>query len=192
MDDNVKIKIKNRSHSPVYYHVADMGNLERVFSGLEEKVVTFEEVRKLNGTTGGHVLLRDYLVIKNEQAVKELGIPVEPEYYYEKQDVIRILKEGSMDEFLDCLDFAPDGVIDMIKEYAVTLPLNDVAKREVLLEKFDYDVGKTIEIKKISEEGMEKQGKATQRRAAVPSKGDSNQSKTGSTGARRVSVNTEK
>ena len=66
MDDSVKIKIKNRSHSPVYYHVEDMGNLQRVFNGLEEKIVTFEEIRKLNGTIGGQVLLKDYLVIKNE------------------------------------------------------------------------------------------------------------------------------
>ena len=66
MDDSTKIKVKNRSHSPVVYIVPDMGNLRREFSGLEEKIVTFEELRKLNGTYGGSVLLREYLVIRDE------------------------------------------------------------------------------------------------------------------------------
>jgi len=39
------------------------------------------------------------------------------------------MKTGSLDEFLDCLDFAPEGVTDLIKTLAVELPLNDVAKR---------------------------------------------------------------
>ena len=79
-----------------------------------------------------------------------------------------------MDEFLDCLDFAPDGVIDLIKQYAVALPLNDVAKREALKNKFDYDVDNVINVIKATKEGQEEQeGKTvTKRRAAVPSKGD--------------------
>jgi len=36
---------------------------------------------------------------------------------------------GSLDEFLDCLDFAPEGVKDLIKTLSVELPLNDVSKR---------------------------------------------------------------
>ena len=107
MEDNAKVKVKNRSHSPVVYVVPDMGNLRREFSGLEEKIITFEELRKLNGTYGGSVLLKDYLVIRDEQAVKDLNFDVEPEYFYSKEDVERILTKGSMDEFLDCLDFAP-------------------------------------------------------------------------------------
>ena len=96
-----------------------------------------------------------------------------------------------MDEFLDCLDFAPQGVIDLIKEYAVTLPLNDVAKREALLDKFDYDVNKIIEVRRASTEEEEK--KTVQgRRAAVPSKEDSAGTKAATTGGRRVTVTVPK
>ena len=146
-----------------------------------------QALRKLNGTYGGSVLLKDYLVIRDEQAVKDLNFDVEPEYFYNKEDIERILTKGSMDEFLDCLDFAPQGVIDLIKEYAVTLPLNDVAKREVLLNKFDYDVNKIIEVRRASTEEEEK--KTVQgRRAAVPSKEDSAGTKAAITGGRRVTV----
>ena len=190
MEDNAKVKVKNRSHSPVVYVVPDMGNLRREFSGLEEKIITFEELRKLNGTYGGSVLLKDYLVIRDEQAVKDLNFDVEPEYFYNKEDVERILTKGSMDEFLDCLDFAPQGVIDLIKEYAVTLPLNDVAKREVLLDKFDYDVNKIIEVRRASTEEEEKKT-AQGRRAAVPSKDGENQKNNPGNGGRRVIIKQE-
>lgn len=192
MEDNAKVRVKNRSHSPVVYVVPDMGNLRREFSGLEEKIVTFEELRKLNGTYGGSVLLKDYLVIRDEQAVKDLNFDVEPEYFYNKEDVERILTKGSMDEFLDCLDFAPQGVIDLIKEYAVTLPLNDVAKREVLLDRYDYDVNKIIEVRRASAEEEEEKKTVQGRRAAVPSKEDSAGTKAATTGGRRVTATVSK
>ena len=191
MDDSTKIKVKNRSHSPVVYIVPDMGNLRREFSGLEEKIVTFEELRKLNGTYGGSVLLREYLVIRDEQAIKQLNFEVEPEYFYTKEDVKRLLTTGSMDEFLDCLDFAPDGVIELIKEYAVTLPLNDVAKREVLLEKYDYDVNKIIEIRRASEIEEEEKKKASERRAGAASAGKETSTSATQGKVRRVSNTTK-
>ena len=190
MDDSTRIKVKNRSHSPVVYIVPDMGNLRREFSGLEEKIVTFEELRKLNGTYGGSVLLREYLVIRNEQAIKQLNFDVEPEYFYTKDDVERLLTTGSMDEFLDCLDFAPDGVIELIKEYAVTLPLNDVAKREVLLNRYDYDVNKIIEIRK--ETSVKEQKKVVnERRAGAVSAGNGTSTSATQDKSRRVSNTTK-
>ena len=186
MEDSTKIRLKNRAHCPIVYFVPDMGNLRREFSPLEEKIITFEELRKLNNTPGGAVLLKQDLIIRDSQAIEELNLQVEPEYYYEKEDVDRLLKDGTYEEFLDCLDFAPMGVIDLLKQQAVALPLNDVRKREALLERYDFDVAKTLQIRKITNEGQEeKEVKTTQRRAAAPS-GKSSGSKTESTGARRV------
>jgi len=59
-----------------------------------------------------------------------------------------LLQHGSLDEFLDCLDFAPEGVLDLIKEYAVTLPLNDVAKRQAILDKLGFNVTVAIDLQK--------------------------------------------
>ena len=62
------------------------------------------------------------------------------------------MKTGSLDEFLDCLDFAPEGVKDLIKNLAVDLPLNDVAKREAIFNKLGFNVDNAIRIKKESED----------------------------------------
>jgi len=61
------------------------------------------------------------------------------------------MQTGSLDEFLDCLDFAPEGVKDLIKNLAVDLPLNDVAKREAIFNKLGFNVDNAIRIKKESD-----------------------------------------
>lgn len=192
IEDSKKVKIINRAgNGVVSYSIPDMGNLQRVFQDGEEKIITFEEVRKLSYIPGGMVLLNDYLIVKDRQVLEELNITPEQEYYYTKEDIVRLMKEGSLDEFLDCLDFAPEGVLETIKTLSVELPLNDVAKRKAILEKMNFNVDNAVRNKQLIEQedknsfdGSVKPVK--QRRAAARSNEDSDQSKSGSTGARRV------
>ena len=184
MEDDKKIKVKNRTNGVVVYVVPDMGNLKREFQGQEEKIVTFEEIRKLSYTPGGDILIKDYLVIKDPEVLKELNINVEPEYFYNKEEVINLLEHGTLDEFLDCLDFAPDGVLELVKEYAVTLPLNDVSKRKAIRDKLNFDVDKAIDLQQEQLHGL--QETTAKRRAAVPSKTDQDQKKNASSKGRRV------
>jgi len=75
----------------------------------------------------------------------------EQEYFYTKEDIIRLMQEGSLDEFLDCLDFAPEGVLESIKTLSVELPLNDVAKRKAILEKLNFNVDNAVRNKELIE-----------------------------------------
>jgi len=61
-----------------------------------------------------------------------------------EQDVINLLKNGTLDEFLDCLDFAPVGVIELVKRFAVQLPLADYDKRQALKNKTGFDVDAAV------------------------------------------------
>ena len=189
MEDNRKVKIINRAgNGVVSYTIPDMGNLQRVFQDGEEKVVTFEEVRKLSYIPGGMVLLNDYLVINDKQVLEELNMAPEQEYFYTKEDIERLMKEGSLDEFLDCLDFAPEGILQAIKTMSVELPLNDVAKRKAILEKLNFNVDNAIRNKQLIEQENEFDGSVkpvNKRRAAAPKDGK-NQSDSGHTSARRV------
>jgi hypothetical protein len=65
---------------------------------------------------------------------------VEPEYHMTERDVVGLIKTGSLDAFLDALDFAPVGVIDLIKKLSVEIPLMDMAKRNALKAKTGFDV----------------------------------------------------
>ena len=61
-----------------------------------------------------------------------------------EQQVVDLLLHGSLDEFLDCLDFAPTGVIELIKKFAFQLPLSDYEKRKALKNKTGFDVDAAI------------------------------------------------
>lgn len=151
MDKNTIFKVKNRSDGRVVYTIPEMNNLRREFAPGEVKEITCGELEALCYLPGGVVLVRDYLQL-TEKALEELQITVEPEYNMSEQDIINLLQTGTLDEFLDALDFAPDGVVDLIKKFAVNLPLNDVAKREALMKKTGFDVAKAIEINRLDKE----------------------------------------
>ena len=119
LDKNTLIKVTNRDNGSVGYAIPDLGNLQRRFEAGETKEVTMEELRKLSYTIGGNVILKEYLLIHNKEAVEELLGTVEPEYYYEEEDVKNLLEKGTLDELKDCLDFAPEGTIELVKKVAV-------------------------------------------------------------------------
>lgn len=79
---------------------------------------------------------------------------------------------GTLDQFLDCLDFSPEAVKESIKDIAVELPLNDMAKRDAIREKLGFDVTKAIEIKNTKYDGDNANAGGTEpvttRRAATP------------------------
>lgn len=149
MEKTTPIKVLNRDNGSVVYAIPEMGGLRRVFQAGETKEVTFEELEKLSYIPGGKELLTDSLVIlNNSEAIEELIGHVEPEYSYTEEDIKKIMLHGSIDEFLDCLDFSPAGVKDIIKTLAVELPLNDVAKREAIFNKLGFNVDNAIKIQK--------------------------------------------
>ena len=149
MERNTLIKVLNRDNGSVVYSIPEMNGLRRVFQKGETKQVTFEELQKLSYIPGGMELLKDSLVIlDNTEARNILLGEVEPEYSYTEDDIINLMKNGSLEQFLDCLDFAPGGVKDLIKSLSVKLPLNDVAKREAIFNKLGFNVDNAIRIQK--------------------------------------------
>lgn len=164
MEKSTLIKVLNRDNGAVVYAIPEMNGLKRVYQAGETKEITFEEIEKLSYIPGGMELLQDCLVIlDNDEAIKRILGHVEPEYSYTKDDVINLMKNGSLDEFLDCLDFAPEGVKDLIKTLSVELPLNDVAKREAILNKLGFNVDNAIRIKRQSEEPTKEEPTARRR-----------------------------
>ena len=139
MDENKLYKVTNRSAGRVIYKIPEDG-IRREFQPKEVKRLPYGELAKLTMQPGGRALMENYLLIESEDVTEELNIHTEPEYYYTDEEVINLIKSGSQDEWLDMLDFAPEGVLDLIKAYSVSIPLNDVAKRKALLDKTGFSV----------------------------------------------------
>ena len=153
MDKNKMVKVINKFNGIVGYEVPELG-VNRTFYPKESKNISYDELEKLSYLPGGSSILKNYLEIADEEVIMELfNIKPEPEYHYSEDDVKKLLTTGSLDQFLDCLDFAPPVIIDMIKDMAVTLPLNDMEKREAIKDKIGFDVTKAIEIKNTKYDG---------------------------------------
>lgn len=156
LDKNTLVKVTNRDNGSVGYSIPDLGNLQRRFEAGETKEVTAEELRKLSYSIGGKVILDEYLIIHNKELVEELLGEVEPEYYFEENDVKELLEKGSLDALKDCLDFAPEGTIELVKKVAVETELNDIKKREAIQASTGFNVTSAIEVnKETSEEKTE-------------------------------------
>ena len=153
MDKSALIKVINRYSGVVGYDVPDLQVHRNFFPG-ETKDISYEELEKLSFVPGGEVILREYLEITDKEVANNLlHKSPEPEYYYSEEDVKKIMQQGTLDQFLDCLDFAPSVILDMIKTLAVDMPLNDVSKRDAIKEKLGFDVTRAIEIKNTKYDG---------------------------------------
>lgn len=144
MNKDQIVSVVNRSSGQVIYRIPELG-IRRTFAPNEKKDITVGEIEKLTYQAGGTALLREYLQVLNPQTTADFNIHTEAEYWMTKDQVIELLKTGSLDALKDALDFAPQGVKDLIKEWAVKLPLNDVAKREAIKEQLKFDVTAAIE-----------------------------------------------
>ena len=186
IDEKKIVRVTNRDNGHVGYKIPDMNNLVRDFSANETKNITVEELKKLAYISGGPTLIRDYLVIEDPEVVEEILGDVEPEYYYNEEDVKKLLLNGSLDELKDCIEFAPKGTVDLVKQLAVELPINDITKRNAILDMTGFNVDAAIMINEETKDEMEdtqrvrrvnepvkEEVKSTGRRTAAPTVSES-------------------
>ena len=145
MSDKKLYAVKNRSAGTVVYRIPEDG-IRREFIPGETKQISYDELLKLSYRPGGRRLMANYLSIQSQEATASLNIHTEPEYWMDEQKIVDLIKNGSLDAWKDFLDFAPTGAIDLAKNFCVSLPLNDVAKREALKAQTGFDVTKAIEL----------------------------------------------
>lgn len=135
--------VKNRSAGIVVYRIPEL-SIRREFAPGETKKIAKEELVKLAYQPGGSELINDYLLIDNDSVLNTLNIQPEPEYFLTEDQIIDLIKNGSVDAWIDCMNFAPVGVMDLVKKYSVSVPLSDYEKRKILKEKTGYDVDAAI------------------------------------------------
>ena len=160
------IKLTNRDTGFVGYTIDDL-NIHRRFTPGETKEVTFEELERLSWAAGGKEMLRDYLIIEDKEAAEEILGNVEPEYFYTKETVDKLLKDGSLEQLQDTLEFAPKGVIDLVKQEAVDLKLDSTAKREEIQKATHFNVTNAIDLG-VNEASEDTVAAATSTRRAQP------------------------
>lgn len=147
MDEKKIVLVTNRSGGSVGYSVPEM-MARRQFSPNETKKIPYEELVQLSYQPGGRALIYHYLLVQDEPTLREvINGTEEPEYWLTNDKIPGWINTCSLDQFVDALNFAPEGVKELIKSYAVSLPLNDVNKRENIREILDFDVDAAVKAK---------------------------------------------
>ena len=157
-----KVTIKNRSNGFVGYYIPEI-NLRRSFGPYESKEVDSEEIQKVIYQSGGQELVDAYFIIEDKELAATISPEVseEPEYWMDKEDIVKMLVESSQDEFLDFLDFCPPGSLETVKDLAVSLPISDMNKMKAIQVKTGMNVYNAIQNK---DEEVEKTSNKSTRR----------------------------
>lgn len=173
-DENRKILVKNRSAATVIINIPNRNIKLTLQPGQVVNSLTFADMKDYSYQPGGETILKQYLQL-SEADIKDLDFG-EPqlEYNYSEQDIINLLNPATpdnFDAFLDCLDFAPTGVIDLIKKYAVSLPVTDTRKLEAIKEQTGFDAAAAIRhVEEEKEEKPEETKTPTRRVVSEPKK----------------------
>ena len=146
--ENEMVIVTNRNNGYTGYQIPDTG-VSRNFAPGESKRISKEELMQLSYIEGGEYLLKNYLIVNNDKTLEELNISVQPEYYYTEEEIKELLTTGSLDQLEDTLNFAPDGVIEIIKDMAVKTELPDTRKRKMISEKTGFNIDNAIRVNEV-------------------------------------------
>lgn len=166
MKDDTLIKVRNRNNGTTGYVLPD-SNVRRSFAPSETKSIPLGELKSLQYAPGGAYMLENLLVVEDKEALKVLNMEVEPEYFYDEAKIRNLLFNEEMDAFLDFLDFATTGAIEIAKEIAVKEQIPDMRKRKALSEKTGFNIDNAIKVNEImdaDDQSEETQDKKKERR----------------------------
>ncbi len=158
-----RVLVINRTNCSVSYEIPEM-RVSRVFRAFgttgDRMEIADEELKALSYRPGGRILIESYLLIKDEEMLAELALNPEPEYFYTEDEIKKLLKSGSMNQLLDCLEFAPDGVKELIKKVSIETRLDSTEKREAISEALGVNITAMIKNDIIIKEAAANAGQA--------------------------------
>lgn len=164
MENTTMVSITNRNNGSTGYEIPDL-RINRTFAPGETKKIPLEELKQLQYVPGGDYMLKNLLIVTDVEALDNLNMSdVEPEYFYTEKEIEELLNNGSLDQLEDTLNFAPEGVIELIKTMAIKSELPDTRKRKLITEKTGMDIDGAIRLKymldaEIEDEGAEETAK---------------------------------
>ena len=147
-DKNKRIKVINRTDGGLAYSI-DSLRVSRYWPKPGDFLnISVAELLELRTVQGGTKILEECLLIEDPEALKILypDTEIEPEYNYGIKEIEYLLQEASLEQLLDTLDYAPKGVLDLIRLKAVERLPNETSKIVAINEKFDIDINKIHEL----------------------------------------------
>lgn len=144
------VTVYNKSAGKLVYTFPD--GFRREFAAGERMTVPVEELKKLAQQPNGRVMIAEFLQVYDPVVLRYLlNGSVGPEYWITEEQLPHWMETCSLAAFQDALDFAPLGTKELIKRYAVSMPLNDYNKCKAIKTQLGYDVEAMIKMKEEEE-----------------------------------------
>lgn len=167
MDGNKKVPVRSRTEGSVAYKLDSLRvarSWPKTGSVLQ---ISIDELKELMVQPGGEYILRNLVIIEDEEArIEILGAEVQPEYNYTEDEIKYLLYEAEDNALLDCLDYAPIGVLELIKEYSLEKMPNTTAKIKAINQKLNINLNKIIEMMRDDTDEINNQPTTNGRRTA--------------------------
>ena len=141
------VTVKNRNNGYTGYTLPN--GVKRQFTLGQTRKIDINELKELRDCDGGEYILKNYLIIDDQNALDFLDLHPEPEYFYTEAEIKELLTTGSLDQLEDALNFAPQGVIDIIKDMGVKIELPDTRKRKMIFEKTGFSIDNAIMVNEV-------------------------------------------
>lgn len=119
------------------------------FQPYEVKKIDEETLRRLSYRYGVLYMFKNCLCVEDDELAREFGVAedsLEHEYKWTQTDIDNCLLNGTVEELLDALDFAPEGIVDTLVQRAIDLKINDVSKRKAILDKTGKNIDSMIQL----------------------------------------------
>lgn len=173
IDLEKKVKVWNRTSGGISYAIPEL-RIRREWRGTGDlQTVKLEELETLRYMAGGAKLMNEYMLIKDQDVCEFLGMPTDPEYFYDENDIKVLLEKGTNDQLLDCLEFAPKGVLDLLKKIAVEMKLDSSEKRGIIGKHLNVNIDAMIRNNEASKvEGEVTETDAPKGRRSAPVKAE--------------------
>lgn len=163
-----KVPVRSRARGKVVY-IIDALRVRRVWEKPGDVInISIDELVELRTVKGGQTLLDKYLVVEDDEAITMLyDYELPPEYKYGEAEIDYLLHAGTNEQLFDALDYAPEGVLQMIRAMAIKNKPDTTAKVEAINKKFNIDL--LTVIKNAEDNGdSDNNSETTQARRSAP------------------------
>lgn len=167
MDGNRKVSVRSRTEGSVAYKLDSLRVARSWPKSGSVLQISIDELKELMVCPGGEYILRNLVIIEDEAArIEILGAEVQPEYNYTEDEIKYLLYEAEDNALLDCLDYAPVGVLELIKEFSLEKMPNTTAKIKAINQKLNINLNKIIEMMRDDADEINNQPAINGRRTA--------------------------
>jgi len=169
MDLNKKVSVRNRAKGSISYTI-DALRVTRSWATTGAVInIPINELIELTTIPGGQKLLDKYLVIEDKEALSAVyDYELAPEYNYGETEIDYLLHNGTNEQLLDALDYAPQGVLDLIRTMSIKKMPDTTVKVSAINNKFQINLSNlALNAAETEEDDKEEENTAARRSTPV-------------------------